>query len=253
MTVLISCEAGGERIPPQFRMRLAARLSDAEQPIRPVDRTARYLSRRMADTLRAPLISNEYARELIDVTRSLHHRQLFSGTTRNWSATDRKFLIDTIYRPYRDRVRTELRRMLSRLPYVIHLSISSFPLRRRTSDSSDRGSSDRGSEKQLHRADMGLLYDPKADDEVDFCLDWIDEMYDEMDMLRVRRNYPQRGTRDSITRAMRTEFVDRNYLGIELMVNQAWASREVAIRDEVIDGICWTLDATRQLPAAKAA
>jgi predicted N-formylglutamate amidohydrolase len=192
----------------------------------------------MSENLRTPLITNDYSSQLIDVRRSLRNRQLFSDATRNWSAADRQRLIDTIYTPYRDRLRTSLSRMLSRSPYVIHLSVHSFPL---------------GEGKNRRRADMGLLYDPAEEDEVDVCLDWIDEMYDEIEMLRVRRNYPQRGTRDSITKAMRSEFAGKNYLGIELMVNQAWAARQIPVRDEVIDGICWTLETVLEIPQSKAA
>lgn len=201
----------------------------------------------MADYLRAPLITNEYSRQLIDVRRSLHHRQLFSRTTRTWSNEDRQKLVDTVYRPYRKRLRTKLSRMLSRSQYVIHLSVESFPL----TTSAQKPLA--GKDRKIRRADMGLLYDPSAVDEVDLCLDWIDEMYDEIEMLRVRRNYPQRGTRDGITRAMRAEFTGQNYIGIELMVNQAWAGREIAIREEVIDGICRTLETVLEVPQSKAA
>lgn len=256
MSVLISCEVGGDIVPPQLpTLRVAAPAHSSEtgsrskaprqnqdhsviDPAIAPDVTAMYVAKRMAACLRAPLITNGYSRELIDVRRSLHHRQLFSKTTRDWSDSDRQQLIEKIYRPYRDGLRTKLGRMLSREQYVIHVSVQSFPL---------------SSGKTIRRADMGLLYDPSVQDEVDICLDWIDEMYDEIEMLRVRRNYPQRGTRDSITRAMRSEFAGQNYLGIELMVNQAWAGREIAIRDEVIDGICWTLETILETPQSKAA
>jgi predicted N-formylglutamate amidohydrolase len=274
MSVLISCEVGGQSVPSQWpalrisndratndRVTLSKRSnqsgrrsknpSSAKAPIG-TDTTATYVAERMADYLQAPLISNDYASELVDVRRSLHHRQLFSKTTRNWSAGDRQQLIDTIYTPYRNRLRTKLGKMLSRSQYVIHLSVESFPLKPSPLTSSPKKSTS-GKGKNIRRADMGLLYDPAAADEVDLCLDWIDEMYDEIEMLRVRRNYPQRGTRDSITKAMRSEFAGQNYIGIEMMVNQAWAGREIAIRDEVIDGICWTLETVLEIPQSQAA
>jgi predicted N-formylglutamate amidohydrolase len=283
MSVLISCEVGGQSVPSQWpalriindrdnndragndRVTLSKRSnqsgrrskkpSSGKAPVGP-DTTAKYVAERMADYLRAPLISNDYASELVDVRRSLHHRQLFSKTTRNWSAGDRQQLIDTIYTPYRNRLRTKLGKMLSRSQYVIHLSVESFPLKPSPLTSpvtSSPKKSTSGKGKNIRRADMGLLYDPAAADEVDLCLDWIDEMYDEIEMLRVRRNYPQRGTRDSITKAMRSEFAGQNYIGIEMMVNQAWAGREIAIRDEVIDGICWTLETVLEIPQSQAA
>lgn len=100
---------------------------------------------------------------------------------------------------------------------------------------------------------MGLLYDPGRQDEVDLCLDWIDEMYDEAPNLKVRRNYPGRGTNDSLTRTMRSEFEPMPYLGIEVWVNQAWASRPSLRRDEAIDGVAWALHNITEHVGSKAA
>jgi hypothetical protein len=97
------------------------------------------------------------------------------------------------------------------------------------------------------------LYDPSRDEEVDLCLDWIDEMYDVIPMLRVRRNYPRRGTTDSITKSMRSEFSDRSYLGIEVLLNRAWAGRPLAIRDETVDAMCGCLQRVIEWPQSEAA
>lgn len=261
MSVLISCEVGGVKLPPQWPAIQVDRpdrpgehtglgsqaLSEANRSAKKVlsaipDRTAAYVATQMAERLKAPLIANEYCKDLIDVRRSLRHRQLFSKATRSLSPGDRQQLIESIYTPYRERLRTKLQRMLSRSAYVIHLSVQSFPL-----------VSSPGKDKQICRADMGLLYDPSEQHEFDFVLDWIEEMYDALPMLRVRRNYPQRGTRDSITKAMRMELAGENYIGIELMVNQAWAGRPIAIRDEVIAGICGTFHSVLQVPQSAAA
>jgi hypothetical protein len=257
MSVLISCEVGGHVVPSQWSARLQSVAAVAPPDVvqsnpeflspataklrrsqRRPDRTAKYVSQQMAERLAAPLICNQYSPQLIDVRRSLRHRDLFSAATRHGTTAERQRLIEMIYQPYRQRLQHELQRMLSRCEYVIHLSVQSFPL---------------GTGKRVRRADMGLLYDPGEMDEVDFCLDWMDLMFDELPMLRVRRNYPQRGTRDSITRAMRTEFRGQPYIGIELLVNQAWAGRSIAIRDEVIDGICRTLAEVLGVAQSKAA
>jgi predicted N-formylglutamate amidohydrolase len=192
----------------------------------------------MSQNLLAPLIINEYSMELIDVTRSLHHRSLFPPLTRSWSAADRQQLIDQIHAPYRQQIRAGIEQLLSQYAYVVHLSIRSFPLRQ---------------SGKIRRADVGLLYDPARDDEVDLCLDWIDEMYELIPMLRVRRNYPRRGTTDSITKSMRTEFAGRSYVGIEVLLNRAWAGRPLAIRDEVIDQMCGCLQRVLARPQSEAA
>lgn len=248
MSVLISCEVGGQAgfdQPGSNCTHRAASTGEAydqeaggDRPTPAPDLAALYVARRMADYLAAPLVTNDSLPALIDVSRSLHHHHLFSSWTRGWSAIDRQRLIDSIYHPYRERLRTELRRGLSRSSSVVHLSIRTFPSRQN---------------RTIRRADMGLLYDPASTGEVDLALDWIDEMYDELPMLRVRRNYPLRGTRDGITKAMRGEFAGQRYIGMELAINRAWVGRSTAIRDEVIDGIGWTLETVLEIPQSQAA
>jgi len=202
------------------------------------DQPAAYVANRLAEQLKVPLLVNRYSSDLIDVSHALHHRQLFPPQTRNWSPLERQGLIETIYDPYRSTVKQAIQSGLDRWGYLIHLSIRSFDIR-------NKG--------KLQRADAGLLYDPACDHEVDLCLDLVDELYEEVPMLRVRRNYPSRGTTDRLTKAMRSEFANENYYGIELMLNRAWVGRPLPIRDEVIDGIAWTLKTVVELGQSEAA
>ena len=257
MSVLISCEVGGDEVPsqwvdpkakeqasvsaspPRLNEEMRRKLKPGKLPPRlTLDQPALYVARRMAKALEMPLIVNRYSNDLIDVTRSLHHRQLFPRLTREWPEADRKLLIETVYEPYRSQVAQAVRQGIDRWGYLIHLSFRSFDLRYKG---------------KFRRADAGLLYDPAREDEVDFCLDWIDEMYEEIPMLRVRRNYPHRGTTDRLTKTLRNEFSDLPYLGIEVMVNRAWAAREVAMRDEAIDGMAWTLRTVTEMDQLEAA
>ncbi len=223
MSLLITCELGGKEIPPWLSFEDQRGLSDAQS-----DEPGRYVASQMASQLRAPLILNEYSPELIDVTRSLRHQQLFSKFTRGYSNEYRQRLVDQVYRPYRSRLESAVGDLLASGDSVIHLSVRSFKLR---------------NQGKIRRTDVGLLYDPSRGDEVDLCLDWIDEMWERAPMLRVRRNYPHRGTSNGLTRMLRTAFAGQDYLGIEVWLNRAWAKREVAIRDTAISGICGSLQA----------
>lgn len=249
MSLLVSCEAGGSLAPPSLDPLAAAdgQLDSSGQQLRwtgepasawGCDQAARYAAQRIADRLQVRLIANPYSLELIDVTRSLRHRNLFSPRTRAWPAEVRQALIDQIHQPYRRQIRDAIESALARYNFLLHVSVRTFDLRRNGN---------------IRRADAGLLYDASVDDEVDLCLDWIDEMYETVPMLRVRRNYPRRGTADSLTKAMRAEYSSRRYLGIELLLNRAWAQRDVAVRDEVLDGICWSLESTLGISESQAA
>lgn len=202
------------------------------------DAPATYVAQRLASKLQVRLLLNRYSPDLINVSHSLHHRSLFPKQTRAWSTDQRQQLIETIYEPYRASVKQAIQAGLDRAGYLIHLSISTFNIQKN---------------KKIQRADAGLLYDPACEHEVDLCLDLVDELYEEVPMLRVRRNYPGRGTTDRLTKAMRAEFADENYFGIELMLNRAWAGRPLPIRDEVIDGIAWTLQLVAELEQSEAA
>jgi predicted N-formylglutamate amidohydrolase len=190
------------------------------------DRAGKYAAERMSARLGAPLIVNEHPIDLIDVTRPLHHRQLFSKLTRTLAPNDRDKLIAEVYETYLQRVRATIDSMIRKNGFLIHLAVSSFNLKARG---------------KIRRTDVGLLYDPSRDDERDLCLDWIDEMWERAPMLRVRRNYPRRGTTAGLTRSFRREFAAEEYQGMEVWLNRAWARRNVAMRDEALDGIADSL------------
>lgn len=202
------------------------------------DSTARYVSRRMSQLLNVPLIENRCSAELIDITRSVRHRCLFPTPIMDWPEELRQRLIEEVHAPYRECMERSIRDLIRNHGFVIHLSIRSFALR---------------SNGKWRRADVGLLYDTSRKDEVDFCLDWIDEMYEGAAMLRVRRNYPSRGTKESVVTAMRGLFSSEPYVGVELLVNRAWASRSVALRDEAITGLCNSLHEILSSDIAEAA
>ncbi len=250
MCVFISCETGGSNLPPWVKSHAVsqggASQSDSQHErlgqLTPVewkgDTAARFAARRMARRLDCPLVENRYSPQLIDVSRSPHHRELFPGLTRSWDELARDRLITEIHTPYRQSNRQQIARMLLQWPHVIHLSVRTF------------ASVNHGFRR---RADVGLGYDPRQTDEVDFCLDWIDELYEVLPMVRVRRNYPRRGTIDSITKAMRNHFAGMNYLGIELQLNRAWVARPLAVRERALDAMTKSLATITQMLQSDAA
>lgn len=254
MSILVSCEAGGSRVPAWLLAEAKVAASGAAAPQAfselelpghpglpgriPADSAAMHAARRLARRWKAPLVENEFSLNVVDVTKSPHHRHLFPQAARRWPDAVKKRLIEEIYLPYRHRIRQHLAQRLVRGATVIHLSVRSFA-------SQGQG--------KTRRADMGLLYDPGRGEELDLCLDWIDEMYEELPMLKVRRNYPRRGTSDSITKAMRSECGGQRYVGIEMLLNRAWADRPVAVRDEVLDGIAACFAEVTQISRVEAA
>lgn len=234
MALLVTCDSGGDRIPESLREPLAhAGWNDTSSSVDAVisspasrlslplvDRDAHFAARIIAEHAECDLIANPFRADLVDVGRSVHHRNLFPPAVRKLPAKVRKSVLSEIRTPYRDAVRRRVSGMLLEFPYVVHLSIRTFAAR--------------SASGQWQRGDVGLLYDPGRADELDWCLDLSDELYFAMPDLRVRRNHPGRGTNDSLTKAMRKHFYDVHYLGVEVVLNRAWAARPVRRRREVL-------------------
>jgi hypothetical protein len=251
MCVVITCEAGGERLPDWLIPDAGSNpnATEAANPSLPSDNSdsllggllsgsalrsiassadlpGRDAAVSMAHQLDADLIVNEYAHDLIDVTRTPGQRGLFSNLTHEWPRRERERLVSLIHRPYVERVRAAVEAARSKHGFVIHLSIRSFDLRHRG---------------KIFRTDVGLLYDPARPSEADLCLDWIDQMWDRVTMLKVRRNYPRRGSSNGLMQSLRAEYGEQEYLGVEVWLNRAWVQRKVAIRESALEGICESL------------
>jgi predicted N-formylglutamate amidohydrolase len=133
------------------------------------------------------------------------HPRLFSELTRHLDPKEKRRVIARHYRPYRDRVEHAAARAIARGRRVIHISAHSFtPVW----------------EGAARSADVGLLYDPGRERESSLCSAWAASIEAAMPGLRVRRNYPYRGISDGLVTYLRKKFVARDYLGIEVELNQ---------------------------------
>ncbi len=224
-TFIITCEHGGNRIPAPYRrlFRGQGALLDSH---RGFDPGALVMAKALATACEAPLVASTTSRLLIDLNRSIGHRQLFSASTRGASAETRAQIVEEYYRPYRLQVERLVRQAVSRGDRVIHISAHSFTAEL---DGKVRG------------ADVGLLYDPSRRGEVEVCARWKESLAAFAPELRVRRNYPYAGNGDGLTSHLRRRFAQNHYVGIELEVNQgmviAAGRRWTVLRGMLIDSL----------------
>lgn len=202
--LVFSCEHGGNRIPAQYRT-CFQHCTDQLRDHRGYDIGALSLARSLARQLHAPLEYSTVSRLLVDLNRSLHHRALFGSPIRQLDRDCRQTIINRYYLPYRDRVEGKIANLIRRDNNVLHLSIHSFT-------GTWHG--------QLRRADIGLLYDPARLHERCLSRALITLLRENNTDLRIRRNYPYRGTADGLTTALRRKFASSRYAGIELEINQ---------------------------------
>ena len=68
--------------------------------------------------------------------------------------------------------------------------------------------------------EVGLLYDPSRTAERLLAKSWQKRLREFAPELHVRRNAPYRGDADGLTTALRRDLSSREYLGLELELNQ---------------------------------
>lgn len=204
LQLFVTCEHGGNRVPAPYRQLFAGREQVLETH-RGYDIGILPLARAVAARFKAPLIFSEVTRLLVDLNRSPGSRTLFSEFTRHLPRRERETILQRYHQPYRQTVEDIVGEMIAAGRKVLHLSVHSFtPV---LGDS-------------LRHADIGLLYDPARPAEKQWCLQWQQALALLHPTLRVRRNYPYRGSADALVTALRGRFPAAAYLGIELEVNQ---------------------------------
>lgn len=225
ISFVISCEHGGNRIPPAYASVFADQrvLLDSHAGY---DAGALSMARELATALKAPLFATTISRLLIDTNRSPGRRGLYSAITRRLPAAQRRAILKAYYLPYRQRVEAAIDALIAAGQRVIHLSSHSFTPQLRG---------------EIRRADVGLLYDPCRAGENTLCRAWRQAIADSAPHVRVRRNYPYTGTSDGFTAFLRRRHGGDCYLGIEIEINQkhvlAGADHWHRVRRVVLGGL----------------
>jgi predicted N-formylglutamate amidohydrolase len=209
LKLIVSCEHAGNRVPPRYRALFRGH-AKVLQSHRGWDPGALELARAIAFTNHAQLLANTTTRLLVECNRSIGHAQLFSEFSRDLDTAEHLRLLATIYHPHRRRVEVAVGRALRGRMRVVHIGVHTFtPVL----------------EGKRRRADVGLLYDPRRDFEVEVANAIARRLRLEEPRLRVRRNYPYKGWTDGLTTTLRGRFPAARYAGIEIELNQALVAK----------------------------
>ena len=223
--VVVSCEHGGREVPPAYGALFVdhAGLLDSH---RGWDPGALELGGQIAAT-----------RLLVDLNRSIGHRQLYSEATRGLTRGARAEIAARHYRPHRDAVEGEIARRIATGAQVIHIASHSFtPVMAGV----------------VRRADVAWLYDPKRAGESALAKRWMAELARRAPDLRLRRNYPYQGSGDGLATLLRRRFPGAAYVGIELEVNQRFVAQGGAPWHALRADLVASLQAAlREAPAAE--
>jgi predicted N-formylglutamate amidohydrolase len=145
------------------------------------------------------------SRLLVDLNRSLHHRELFSSMTRALPEKAKQVILDVYYHPYRNTLMEYLKACYNQGVSVLHLSIHTF--------TPNLNSKPRNN-------DVGLLYDPRRKQEKQLSEALKKAINMREKSFRVRMNFPYRGISDGFVSFIRKKYSEPHYVGIEIEVNQ---------------------------------
>ena len=229
--LIITCEHGGNEVPAAY-----APLFGGHEALlathRGWDPGALALARQMALALSAPLFAATTTRLLIDLNRSIGHRQLHSEATRGLTPAARREIAALYYRPHRDAVESEIAREIGAGRRVLHVASHSF--------TPELGG-------VVRQADVAWLYDPRRAGEAAFVSRWLSALRRRRPGLKLRRNYPYEGKGDGLTSLLRKRHAAEAYVGIELEVNQRFVFEGgagwMALRRGIIESLADALAA----------
>lgn len=205
MKILFTCEHGGNEIPVAYQDYFL-NIQDILNTHRGYDPGALDLFNYLKPKCDFYMASTT-SRLLVELNRSLHHRQLFSKWTKNLPPAVKDAIILNHYLPFRSKVEDQIKTWYMAGETVLHVSIHTFtPVL----------------EGAVRTADVGFLYDPGREKEKILVMKWKENLKVLSPNLKVRLNYPYLGKADGFTTYLRKEFPLR-YLGIELEVNQKYS------------------------------
>ncbi len=222
-TLIVTCEHGGMLIPKawQHAVHIPKKVLASH---RGWDPGALELTEELSKVGAAKVFTHSITRLLIELNRSVGHPKLFSEYSAHLDRAAKKQLIQDIYEPYRTQVTKAISGHYKKGDIIWHISVHTF-----TSQL----------DGVVRQAEVGLLYDPRRGSEKHFAMRWQRVLKDSLGAdMRVRMNYPYRGTADGFVTALRKVFPHERYIGVELEVNQGlrdstvkWRCVKNALRD----------------------
>lgn len=207
--VILSCEHASNRLPARYKgLGLDAKTLASHIAW---DIGARRVARAFAREIGCELHEGQWSRLLVDLNRSARHRKVIAEKSAGTvipgnvglTPTEREERLLRYWLPYRTAVESAIEEAIAGRGFCVHLSVHSFApaLGGRT-----------------RNADVGILYDPRRRKERELARSWARDLL--AAGVRVRLNYPYRGTADGLSTALRRRFPASAYAGLELEINQ---------------------------------
>ena len=224
--LIVTCEHSDNKVPAEYR-HLFELNPEILETHRGYDIGALELTKTISEHLKSEAFAHDVSRLLVDTNRSLDNPTAFSEFMDDVDKDTRRSIVKEYYLPYREKVKKVINRLISNGNTVMHLSVHTFTPQL-NGESRD--------------VDIGILFDPKRENEKEFCWKWRRQLEKQMPELNYRMNSPYAGTMDGFSTSLRKDLSEDVYWGIELEVNQRFAKSDEVhkwqhIQNEIADSL----------------
>ena len=216
MKLMLTCEHASNRLPAAFKKAVPA---DVLKTHRAYDIGAVQVFRKLVRFAKPEFsCEGKFSRLFVDLNRTITNKSAFSEYYEAIDARDKavaekaKAQATAYWKEYRDNVEKFVQQNISKGnkgtankdAEIVHLGIHSFtPVLN----------------GKVRNTDIGILYDPARPQERAYANVIKDEIKRLYPAMKVRFNYPYKGTSDGLTTTLREKFGPR-YVGIEIEINQ---------------------------------
>ena len=228
MKLMLTCEHASNRLPADFKKAVPA---DVLKTHRAYDIGAVQVFRKLVKFAKPEFsCEGKFSRLFVDLNRTITNKSAFSEyyealeTSDKVAAEKAKIQATTYWKEYREKIESfaasavgsansrNLRKSTAKKDAeIVHLGIHSFtPVLN----------------GKVRNTDIGILYDPSRPQERAYAQVIKDEIKRLYPTMKVRFNYPYKGTSDGLTTTLRKKFGTR-YVGIEIEINQKFFSGEL--------------------------
>ena len=211
MKLMLTCEHASNRLPAAFKKAVPA---DVLKTHRAYDIGALLVFRKLVRFAKPEFhCEGKFSRLFVDLNRTITNKSAFSEYYEALEASDKaaaekaKAQATAYWKEYRDNVEKFV--VSNKGTEIVHLGIHSFtPVLN----------------GKVRNADIGILYDPTRPQERTYAQVIKDEIKRLYPAMKVRFNYPYKGSSDGLTTTLRKKFGPR-YVGIEIEINQKFFQR----------------------------
>lgn len=196
--LILTCEHASNKLPAAFKSAVPAEVLKTH---RAYDIGALAVFRKLVKFAKPEFYSEgKYSRLFVDLNRTITNKSAFSDFLRNNESA--KTQATAYWNEYRTAIEKFVKANAKK--EIVHLGIHSFtPVLN----------------GKVRNADIGILYDPSRPQERAYANVIKAEIKRLYPAMKVRFNYPYKGSSDGLTTTLRKKFGPR-YVGIEIEINQ---------------------------------